>query len=177
MGHWDGSEFRTRDTYAPLTAMVGGGPFGLKAGEWTDYSGHGPRSGRQFGSPGRFSMSKTFWAVLAVRHCSCTGKCFDICITTQTIVASMESHKEPLLGSTDPTSAGNGSLMRLEPAAVPFGMIEYDCKASLVVCGRWRGRQAGVGRGPALSAGLNDSQMDRASLCFALVSSPNRLSS
>jgi len=64
MGHWDGSEFRTRDTYAPLTAMVGGGPFGLKAGEWTDYSGHGPRSGRQFGSPGRFSMSKNFWAVL-----------------------------------------------------------------------------------------------------------------
>ena len=29
-------EFRARDTYEPLTDMVGGGPFGLKVGEWTD---------------------------------------------------------------------------------------------------------------------------------------------
>lgn len=29
-------EFRPRGTFAPLTHMVGGGPFGLKPGEWTD---------------------------------------------------------------------------------------------------------------------------------------------
>jgi ADP-ribosyl-[dinitrogen reductase] hydrolase len=29
-------EFRARDTYPVLTDMVGGGPFGLHAGEWTD---------------------------------------------------------------------------------------------------------------------------------------------
>ena len=29
-------EFKTRDSYPPLTDMVGGGPFGLKAGQWTD---------------------------------------------------------------------------------------------------------------------------------------------
>jgi ADP-ribosyl-[dinitrogen reductase] hydrolase len=29
-------EFRARDTYQPLTDMVGGGPFNLKAGGWTD---------------------------------------------------------------------------------------------------------------------------------------------
>ena len=29
-------EFRARDTYQPLTDMVGGGPFGLQVGEWTD---------------------------------------------------------------------------------------------------------------------------------------------
>lgn len=29
-------EFRPRDSYEPLTDMVGGGPFNLKAGEWTD---------------------------------------------------------------------------------------------------------------------------------------------
>jgi ADP-ribosylglycohydrolase len=29
-------EFRARDTYEALTDMVGGGPFNLKVGEWTD---------------------------------------------------------------------------------------------------------------------------------------------
>jgi ADP-ribosyl-[dinitrogen reductase] hydrolase len=29
-------EFKPRDSYAPLTDMVGGGPFGLRPGEWTD---------------------------------------------------------------------------------------------------------------------------------------------
>ena len=29
-------EFRRRDTYPPLTDMIGGGPFGLPPGEWTD---------------------------------------------------------------------------------------------------------------------------------------------
>ncbi len=29
-------EFKPRDTYPLLTDMVGGGPFGLKPGEWTD---------------------------------------------------------------------------------------------------------------------------------------------
>ncbi len=29
-------EFKPRGTFPPVTDMVGGGPFGLRAGEWTD---------------------------------------------------------------------------------------------------------------------------------------------
>lgn len=29
-------EFRPRGSFKPMTGMVGGGPFQLKAGEWTD---------------------------------------------------------------------------------------------------------------------------------------------
>lgn len=29
-------EFRPRGTFAPIDDMEGGGPFGLKAGQWTD---------------------------------------------------------------------------------------------------------------------------------------------
>ena len=29
-------EFQPRDSYEPLTDMVGGGPFGLEPGQWTD---------------------------------------------------------------------------------------------------------------------------------------------
>ena len=40
-------EFTTRDGYLPLTDMVGGGPFGLKAGQWTDDAVYGACTGRQ----------------------------------------------------------------------------------------------------------------------------------
>jgi len=33
-------EFRQRDTYPPLTGMVGGGPFKLAPGQWTDDTSH-----------------------------------------------------------------------------------------------------------------------------------------
>src|SRR5262250_1195285 len=29
-------EFTTRDSYRPIADMIGGGPFGLKPGQWTD---------------------------------------------------------------------------------------------------------------------------------------------
>ena len=29
-------EFRSQGTFSPVTDMIGGGPFGLKPGEWTD---------------------------------------------------------------------------------------------------------------------------------------------
>lgn len=29
-------EFRARGTFAPVVDMVGGGPFGLEPGQWTD---------------------------------------------------------------------------------------------------------------------------------------------
>ena len=29
-------EFKARDSYPPITGMIGGGPFGLQPGEWTD---------------------------------------------------------------------------------------------------------------------------------------------
>ena len=29
-------EFRSRDSFPPVTDMVGGGPFGLLPGQWTD---------------------------------------------------------------------------------------------------------------------------------------------
>jgi ADP-ribosyl-[dinitrogen reductase] hydrolase len=32
-------EFRQRDTFPPVTDMMGGGPFNLLAGQWTDDNG------------------------------------------------------------------------------------------------------------------------------------------
>ena len=47
-----------------------------------------------------------------------TGECFDIGVTTAGALQSFRATGEPLSGSTDPDSAGNGSLMRLAPVAI-----------------------------------------------------------
>ena len=49
---------------------------------------------------------------------SCTGRCFDIGITTREALAQFEQSGNPFAGSADPMAAGNGSLMRLAPVAL-----------------------------------------------------------
>ena len=49
---------------------------------------------------------------------SCTGKCFDIGITTRAALARYRKDRNPLAGATAEDSAGNGSLMRLSPVAL-----------------------------------------------------------
>lgn len=49
---------------------------------------------------------------------SCTGTCFDIGMTTCSALQRFKRTGQPFAGSTDPRSAGNGSLMRLAPVAI-----------------------------------------------------------
>ena len=114
-------EFSTRDTLPRVTDLVGGGPFGLAPGQWTDDT----------------SMALCLAESLLDRHdldprdlmerfCrwhehgenSVTETCSDIGMTTEEALDSFRATGEPLSGSTDPDTAGNGSLMRLSPVAI-----------------------------------------------------------
>lgn len=109
----------------PLTDMVGGGPFGLPAGAWTDDSSmalclaeslmvgarHGPARAA-FDPRDQMERYVRWWRE---GHLSSTGRCFDIGITTREALARFERTGEPVAGSTDPSTAGNGSVMRLAP--------------------------------------------------------------
>jgi ADP-ribosyl-[dinitrogen reductase] hydrolase len=53
-------------------------------------------------------------------YLSSTGTCFDIGITVRTALAHYLRSGEPFAGSTDPLTAGNGSLMRLAPVPLAF---------------------------------------------------------
>jgi ADP-ribosyl-[dinitrogen reductase] hydrolase len=46
------------------------------------------------------------------------GRCFDIGITTREALARFQRTGNPIAGSTDPNTAGNGSIMRLAPVAL-----------------------------------------------------------
>jgi ADP-ribosyl-[dinitrogen reductase] hydrolase len=48
-------------------------------------------------------------------HLSSTNTCFDIGLTVRKALMRFERIREPYCGSTDPQTAGNGSLMRLAP--------------------------------------------------------------
>ena len=114
-------EFKPPGTFEPISDMVGGGPFRLEPGQWTDdtsmalclaaslieCAGFDPRD--------QMDRYVRWWRQ---GYMSCTGECFDIGNATRSALSRFEAAGEPYSGSTDPMSAGNGSLMRM--AAVPM---------------------------------------------------------
>lgn len=114
-------EFSPRDSKPRLTDMIGGGPFGLRPGEWTDDTsmalalGDSLLTGERLDAKDLMQRFVRWW-----RHgdYSCLGTCFDIGITTREALATFLETGDPIAGSTDPRSAGNGSLMRLAPVVL-----------------------------------------------------------
>jgi ADP-ribosyl-[dinitrogen reductase] hydrolase len=110
-------------TFAAITDMVGGGPFNLQPGQWTDdcsmalclaeslVSCHG------FDEYDQMRRYVRWWDD---GYLSSTGRCFDIGITVSGALSKYLQTGNPFAGSTDPRSAGNGSLMRLAPIALAY---------------------------------------------------------
>jgi len=115
-------EFQERDDKAPrLTDMVGGGPFTLEVGEWTDDTAMALALADSLishpdGNP--MDLMRRFVRWRRKGEYSCTGTCFDIGETTRSALRRFELNGDPLAGSKDPSKAGNGSLMRLAPVAI-----------------------------------------------------------
>jgi ADP-ribosylglycohydrolase len=116
-------EFRRPGTFEPLTDMVGGGPFGLAAGEWTDDTSMALCLAESLVERGGFDahdQMQRYVRWFREGHFSVTGRCFDIGITTARALTSFEATGEPMSGSTDASAAGNGSIMRLAPVPLAF---------------------------------------------------------
>ena len=114
-------EFKPRDSYDAVTDVTGGGPFGLEAGQWTDDTAMAlALADSLFADPGldAADLMTRFVGWHRDGDYSCTGTCFDIGITTRQALQRWQRSGDPYAGSTDPQSAGNGSLMRLAPVAL-----------------------------------------------------------
>lgn len=111
-------EFKGRGTFTPLEDMVGGGTFGLRAGDWTDDTSMALCLARSLVETGRFDIRDQmdryvrWWRE---GYLSSTGTCFDIGVATQAALRKYCATGDPFSGSMDAYSAGNGSLMRLAP--------------------------------------------------------------
>ena len=116
-------EFSEPGTFGPIDDMVGGGPFGLEPGQWTDDTSMALCLATSLIETGGFDpqdqMQRYLWW-WRDGYLSSTGSCFDIGNTTWDALSRFEETGEPYPGSTDSWSAGNGSLMRLAPVPMYF---------------------------------------------------------
>ncbi len=116
-------EFHRRGTFTPLTDMVGGGPFRLAPGQWTDDTSMALCLATSLverdGFDARDQMDRYCrWAYEG--YLSSTGRCFDIGNTVASALRKYQREGNPYAGSTDPDTAGNGCIMRLAPVAMRF---------------------------------------------------------
>lgn len=117
-------EFRGRDTFAELTDMIGGGPFGLKPGEWTDDTSMALCLANSLIAtngvldPANLLAQFVNWHRLGWN--SVTGECFDIGNATYAALEAF-SVSGSTVNNADEDLQANGSIMRLAPAVICAG--------------------------------------------------------
>lgn len=116
-------EFKAPGSFDPIDDMVGGGPFRLKAGQWTDDTSMALCLATSLVETGGFDpgdQMERYVRWWRKGYLSSVGVCFDIGNTVSDALRRFERSGDPYSGSTAAMSAGNGSLMRLAPVPMYF---------------------------------------------------------
>jgi ADP-ribosylglycohydrolase len=116
-------EFESPGHFAPISDMVGGGPFSLPAGAWTDDTSMALCLATSLVECRGFDAGdqmRRYVRWYREGYLSSTGTCFDCGGTTGAALRQFERDGNPYSGSNDPHHAGNGSLMRLAPVPLAF---------------------------------------------------------
>lgn len=131
-------EFKRPGSFEPISDIVGGGPFHLLPGQWTDDTSMALCLAESLIETGKFDpihQLETYCRWESRGHFSVKGYCFDIGNTTHSALESYRHNPREYPGPTDPHSAGNGSIMRLAPvplryASNPSDAIFYAAQSS-----------------------------------------------
>ena len=116
-------EFEPPGSFPPIDDMVGGGPFGLQPGQWTDDTSTALCLAESLVERKGFDPVDQLERYVRWRrhgHLSSTGVCFDIGIQTRHALSAFERTRKPYLEPVDEERAGNGSIMRLTPVPLFF---------------------------------------------------------
>ncbi len=114
-------EFKPPGSFTPIDDMIGGGPFRLEPGQWTDDTSMALCLAVSLVEKQAFDSADQMERYLRwykEGYMSSNGRCFDIGNTVRDALHRYQQTGDPFAGSTDPYSAGNGSIMRL--ASVPM---------------------------------------------------------
>jgi ADP-ribosyl-[dinitrogen reductase] hydrolase len=103
--------------------MVGGGPWRLRPGDWTDDTAMAFALGESLATRGRFDPRDIMdnWSRWSRgdAFCGTHGRgCFDIGGTTSAALLRFRETGDPWQGRPDPNSCANGCLMRFAPVAL-----------------------------------------------------------
>ncbi|MBZ2183744.1 MAG: ADP-ribosylglycohydrolase family protein [Bryobacter sp.] len=116
-------KFSPRGSFAPVIDMLGGGPFRLEAGRWTDDTSMALCLAESLierrGMDLKDQMTRYVeWYRRGLW--SSKGYCFDIGNATRAALERFEETGDPVAGATGVYTAGNGSIMRLAPVVLYF---------------------------------------------------------
>lgn len=131
-------EFAKRDS-ATITDMIGGGPYKLMPGQWTDDTSMALCSAESLIANQGFNP-KSHMALF--KQWRDTGKnsskehCFDIGYTVNAAISNYVKYGTALAGPIDPKSAGNGSLMRIAPDILFHFFSAYEIDDIVAVSSR-----------------------------------------
>lgn len=112
-----------RGSFAPLTDMVGQGPYGLPRGTWTDDTSLALCLGESLVEMGGFDPAdqmRRYLRWLDDGYMSCATAGFGIGFTTMDALEAFRETGDPFSGPTDPQTAGNGCIMRYAPVALYY---------------------------------------------------------
>lgn len=131
-------EFRQPGSFTPIDDMVGGGSFDVMPGQWTDDTSMALCLADSLIEQKGFdpvNQLQKYVRWLREGYLSSIDRCFDIGNTTLDALMRFEKTQEAYCGSTDPRSAGNGSIMRLAPVPLfyakrPLEAIEKSGESS-----------------------------------------------
>src|SRR5205085_307022 len=116
-------EFSAPGSFEPLTDMVGGGPFRLEPGQWTDDTSMALCMAESIIDTGRLDLADHHRRYLMWQHhgyLSSTGTCFDIGHTTAVQLRRFAATGVAVDPSPSEHAAANGSLMRLAPVPIAW---------------------------------------------------------
>jgi ADP-ribosyl-[dinitrogen reductase] hydrolase len=98
--------------------MIGGGPFDLRPGQWTDDTSMALCLAESLIECRGFDpldQMRRYLKWYETGYMSSVGRCFDIGATVYAALMRFQQTGNPFAGPTDPHSAGNGCIMRLAP--------------------------------------------------------------
>lgn len=113
-------EFLPRD-HSFVTDMIGGGPFALKAGEWTDDTSMALCLAETYLSTKKMDMHVFRENLVRWYHHgenSSNGRCFDIGNTTRFALEEYLKKGDEWFGNTGAEAAGNAAIIRHAPVAI-----------------------------------------------------------
>ncbi len=114
-------EFKRPGSFLPIDDMVGGGPFRLPAGAWTDDTSMALCLAESILDVGDLALADQLRRYLLWRehgYLSSTGTCFDIGGATSSQLVRFKQTGKTIDPSPDEDAAANGSMMRLAPVAI-----------------------------------------------------------
>ncbi len=116
-------EFKDPGSFEPIKDIKGGGPHGLKPGQWTDDTSMSLCLATSLVEKNKFDpidQLERYVQWYKNGYMSCTGMCFDIGGTTKQALEKFQVTQEPCCGPTEYEKSGNGSIMRLAPVPLFF---------------------------------------------------------